>query len=290
MEVEKTIFVVDDDEDDRMLISESLRALPEIVNIIEVQSGTDMYELLCQEKHEGGFRLILLDMNMPRMNGLELLQRLRDNPKWRSVPVIMLSTSSNPALIKEAYQLGVNVFVVKPVTIAEFEGMTKMINDCFIHNFVSNNLYSAGKKPGWRNVMFIEDNDDHWELMRFSLQQSAPEMRITRISEKGDVINVLQSQYRLTNSLPELIFLDLYMPDREDGLNLLESIRMFSRKHNLITILVVAFSYSGDRRDIEAALAGQANAYLIKPTDITSFPTYLNSLCSVWANAVSLPQ
>jgi len=290
MESEKTIFVVDDDEDDRMLISEALHNLSEKVNVVEVQSGTDMYELLNQDEQPTGFRLILLDMNMPRMNGLELLKLLKRNIKWRSVPVIMLSTSSNQSLIREAYKLGVNVFVVKPVSIGEFDRMVKMVSDCFLNNFVQGDLHTFDKKLKWRNIMVIEDNNDHWDLMHYSLRQSAPYVKIVRVANRSEAVETLQAKFLELKPMPEIIFLDLYLPEREDGLDLLKDIRQFVQDRDLHSIPVIVFSYSGNAKDIEAALANQANAYLIKPTDISFFPAYLNGLCSIWANAVSAPE
>lgn len=65
-------------------------------------------------------QVILLDINMPRMNGLEFLRELRADPSLRSITVFVMSTSSNPSDKSTAYQFNVAGYIVKPLTIDEF--------------------------------------------------------------------------------------------------------------------------------------------------------------------------
>jgi len=75
---------------------------------------------------------ILLDLKMPGMTGLELLAWLRQQPQWGHLPVIILSTSPYPQDIKEAYRLGANSYVVKPIDYHEFTGAIKKIGDFWL--------------------------------------------------------------------------------------------------------------------------------------------------------------
>ncbi|MDH5682505.1 MAG: response regulator [Spirochaetota bacterium] len=63
---------------------------------------------------------IMLDINMPRMNGKETLEAIKSNPNFRSIPVVMLTTSSYEKDIIESYELGVNAYITKPVDIGQF--------------------------------------------------------------------------------------------------------------------------------------------------------------------------
>lgn len=64
--------------------------------------------------------LILLDINLPRVNGIEVLRQLKSHPKYRCIPVIMLSSSSEDRDLADAYALGVNSYIVKPVDYDRF--------------------------------------------------------------------------------------------------------------------------------------------------------------------------
>ncbi|NCJ07479.1 response regulator [Synechococcales cyanobacterium C] len=73
-------------------------------------------------------RLILLDLNMPRMNGLEFLHALRQDPELRSIPVIMLTTSNEERDRIEAYNLNVAGYILKPVTFSKFAEVMVALN------------------------------------------------------------------------------------------------------------------------------------------------------------------
>ncbi|MCC6488843.1 MAG: response regulator [Candidatus Hydrogenedentes bacterium] len=65
-------------------------------------------------------RLILLDLNLPRMNGLEVLQRVKSDPRTRHVPVVVLTSSQEERDVIESYELGVNSYIIKPVDFDKF--------------------------------------------------------------------------------------------------------------------------------------------------------------------------
>jgi CheY-like chemotaxis protein len=118
--------MADDDEDDRVLTAEALKAC--LVNDIRfVVDGEDLMHYLRGEGvySPGGTPaprpgLILLDLNMPKMNGHEALAEIKGDPHLRQIPVVVLTTSKAEEDIVRTYDLGVNSFVSKPVT---FEGL-----------------------------------------------------------------------------------------------------------------------------------------------------------------------
>ena len=117
-----TILLADDDEDDRLMTRDALRDARLHNDLRFVIDGVDLLDYLHRRgRHsdpESSPRpgLILLDLNMPRMDGREALKLIKDDPDLRSIPVIILTTSKAEEDIIRTYDLGVNSFITKPVT------------------------------------------------------------------------------------------------------------------------------------------------------------------------------
>jgi len=120
-------------EDDRRDVELTLNALSEnhLANeVIVARDGTEAWDyLMCQGKfagrQAGNPTVMLLDLKMPKMDGLEVLRRLRAEPSLSAIPVVMLTSSNEERDIVESYQLGVNAYVVKPVAFADFIAAVK---------------------------------------------------------------------------------------------------------------------------------------------------------------------
>jgi CheY-like chemotaxis protein len=132
MDTTKLIYLVDDDQDDRFFIRSALQESGVKVNIVEVENGLDLIKLI-QQNDSPLPALILLDMNMPKMNGLETTSALRADPHIQQVPIVMISTSANHTLIESAYEVGVNDFMPKPSTFEEFSSLGSQL----AHRFLS---------------------------------------------------------------------------------------------------------------------------------------------------------
>jgi CheY-like chemotaxis protein len=127
----KIIYIADDDEDDRLFISDAIRKLDLEIKIIEAADGDDLLHLIESENTEEANILILLDMNMPRVTGIEVLQTIRANHKLKHIPAVMISTSSDKTLIDEAYQTGINAFIKKPNNYDGFIKIAQALQTCF---------------------------------------------------------------------------------------------------------------------------------------------------------------
>jgi CheY-like chemotaxis protein len=114
MIIQKKIYLVDDDSDDRLFIKNAFTELQVEINIVEAENGIELLRLL--EDENDLISMIILDMNMPRMNGLETLTSLKSHPVFNKIPVVMLSTASDVNLISSAYESGVYNYVIKPVS------------------------------------------------------------------------------------------------------------------------------------------------------------------------------
>lgn len=127
-----TILLADDDEDDRMLTQQALEAA-HISNSIEmVEDGEQLLDYLYQRGRYAGENgtaprpgLILLDLNMPKLDGREALRVIKADPKLLDIPVVVLTTSRFEDDIALCYSLGVNSFISKPVT---FTGLVEAMN------------------------------------------------------------------------------------------------------------------------------------------------------------------
>lgn len=123
------IVVADDDEDDRMLIEEALEE-SRLKNPVDFcVDGIDLLEYLGREGRwsdldSGLPGLILLDLNMPRMDGRTALKRIKADERLRRIPVVILTTSKSEEDIIRTYGLGVNSFITKPVT---FDGLLEIV-------------------------------------------------------------------------------------------------------------------------------------------------------------------
>jgi two-component system response regulator len=115
-----TILIADDDADDRMMIKEALEENNFSHDMRFVQDGEELLDYLHQRGKyltEKVFRpsLIILDLNMPKVDGREALSHIKSNDKLKRIPVIVLTTSRAEEDIVRTYDLGVNSFICKPV-------------------------------------------------------------------------------------------------------------------------------------------------------------------------------
>jgi CheY-like chemotaxis protein len=127
-----TILVCDDDEDDRMLTRQALEDAHISNRIQFVEDGEQLLDYLYQRGSYGGETgeaprpgLILLDLNMPKLDGREALKTIKEDPTLCDIPVVVLSTSRLDEDIAKSYKLGVNSFITKPVT---FSGLVEAMN------------------------------------------------------------------------------------------------------------------------------------------------------------------
>jgi CheY-like chemotaxis protein len=128
----KTILLVEDDPRDTDLILEALSENNLANQVIYVADGVEAIEYL---RYEGKFKLrkpgnpavILLDIKMPRMDGIEVLREIRGDANLKTLPVVMLTSSREEPDLKTSYELGANAYVVKPVDFKDFIDAVKKV-------------------------------------------------------------------------------------------------------------------------------------------------------------------
>ncbi len=114
-----TILIADDDADDRMFLEQAMRQNGYEQHIRFVEDGEELMDYLLQqgrynEQNAPWPNLLILDLNMPRKNGFQALSEIKDDPRLRRLPVVVMTTSSADEDVLKTYTLGVNSFVTKP--------------------------------------------------------------------------------------------------------------------------------------------------------------------------------
>jgi CheY-like chemotaxis protein len=125
------ILLVDDDEVDVIAIERAFRKA-NITNPMHIASnGIDALELMRTGKFPAERRLVLLDLNMPKMSGIELLRAIRADPTLETTLVVVLTTANEDRQRVEALQLDVAGYLLKPVTFQAFAEVTAALNKCW---------------------------------------------------------------------------------------------------------------------------------------------------------------
>jgi two-component system response regulator len=133
-----TILMADDDEDDRLLTRDALNESKVLNQFYSVEDGIELMKYLRREaKYSDGElypqpSLILLDLNMPRMDGREALALIKADPSLRSIPVIILTTSKAEEDMLRGYELGAASYITKPVTFEKLVELMKSLGRYWI--------------------------------------------------------------------------------------------------------------------------------------------------------------
>jgi len=120
-----TIAMIEDDEGHARLIEKNLRRAGVNNEIVPLSDGTSALDFLFGSDgsglaNKGRPLLILLDLNLPDMSGIDILKRVKENEHLRVLPVVVLTTTDDKSEIQRCYDLGCNVYITKPVDYAKF--------------------------------------------------------------------------------------------------------------------------------------------------------------------------
>ena len=127
-----TIAMVEDDEGHARLIEKNLRRVGVHNEIMPLADGASAIAFLfgpdgSGRAHKGRPLLILLDLNLPDMSGIDILKRLKENEHLRLTPVVVLTTTDDKSEIQRCYDLGCNVYITKPVDYEKFANAIKQL-------------------------------------------------------------------------------------------------------------------------------------------------------------------
>jgi two-component system, response regulator len=121
----RTILLVEDSPADAEMAMDALREANLANAVIHVEDGVDCMDWLNRkgrfaDRKESDPAVILLDIKMPRKDGLEVLKELRSDDRWKRLPVVILSSSREESDLARSWDLGVNAYVLKPVDVQQF--------------------------------------------------------------------------------------------------------------------------------------------------------------------------
>ena len=121
----RTILLVEDSDADAEMTMDALRQAKLANPIVRVEDGVDALDYLFSrgdyaDKANGVPAVVLLDIKMPRLDGIEVLREIRGSDKFKHVPVVILSSSREETDLARSWDLGVNAYVVKPVNASQF--------------------------------------------------------------------------------------------------------------------------------------------------------------------------
>jgi CheY-like chemotaxis protein len=138
-----TILIAEDEESDFMLLQKAFRKNNIDDNLVWVRDGLDAIDYLqgsgaySDRQQHPAPELVILDLKMPRMSGLEVLQWVKDHPEFKVIPTIVMSSSRLDDDVRQAYDLGANTYFIKPT---DFATLVRLIQG--VHQY-----WSSGVRP-----------------------------------------------------------------------------------------------------------------------------------------------
>ncbi|QTA79741.1 Chemotaxis protein [Desulfonema limicola] len=129
---EMIILIAEDDDGHAELIKEGLEESGVCNKIIRFSNGEDLWHFLSgtgtrEVRDRSKAYLLLLDINMPKMDGVEVLKRMKTRDDLKEIPVMMLTTTDDPREVEHCYKLGCNIYITKPVDFGRFAETLKRL-------------------------------------------------------------------------------------------------------------------------------------------------------------------
>jgi CheY-like chemotaxis protein len=126
-----SILIAEDDEDDRFLLQTAFQEKKYLEKIDFVHNGVELITYLesiqVNQQHSSAYpTFVLLDLNMPKKDGREVLHFMKQHPVYKRIPVIIFTTTKNENEVRYCYDLGANTYIVKPTS---FDGLLKVLDD-----------------------------------------------------------------------------------------------------------------------------------------------------------------
>lgn len=147
----------------------------------------------------------------------------------------------------------------------------------------------ASPRTNFRNaqLLIIEDDPDHGLIIEKAIRQCLPEVKPVLVGSKEEALAQLEQYTNSSWKLLKLILLDLYLPGRDDGWAILETINQKAATHGKVP--VVLLSYSDNPSDVEQAYDLGCASYVVKPSGYPEWITYFETFRTYWWETVVLP-
>ncbi|MCW3104124.1 MAG: response regulator [Bacteroidetes bacterium] len=136
------IILIEDNIDDATLVIRALKKNNLANKLVHLKDGAEGLEFFFGKDDKGTVelenlapRVVLLDLKMPKLNGMEVLAKVKSDPRTKAIPVVVLTSSAEDPDIKKCYELGANSYIVKPV---EFDNFSKAVSDLGLYWMILN--------------------------------------------------------------------------------------------------------------------------------------------------------
>jgi len=126
------VLIVDDSQQDAEMVVEALRRYMSDVVAFVARDGAEAITILGNLPALALPRVILLDLKMPKVDGFEVLRRVKGDAKTRSIPLVVLTSSALESDVQMAYSLGANSYVVKPIEFEEFNATVRRVGEYWL--------------------------------------------------------------------------------------------------------------------------------------------------------------
>ena len=136
---ELEILLVEDNAEDAELALRALKKHNISTQVLHLENGAEALDYLFAEGEYSHRdmrnlpRMILLDINMPKINGIDTLKRIKEDPRTKMVPVVMFTSSKEDIDLKQCYEMGSNSYIVKPVDFDDFDMTMKDLGSYWMH-------------------------------------------------------------------------------------------------------------------------------------------------------------
>lgn len=271
------ILLVEDREEDVMFFRRAFRLADLHHRIYHVSDGDEAIKYLSrQAPYDDSARypvpdVVVLDLKMPKKDGFEVLQWLRDQNALRPSPVVILTSSEHPEDIKKAKDLGAGTYYTKPVEFTKLVGVAKDINRRWL----------TRRREHW---LLIVDDDEHDRfLLERAFQKLNVGYRIKPLASGAEAVALIKGEGiyadRKAHPFPSFILTDLKMQGG-DGFEILS----YLREHpEILVVPVVMLSGSDDPDDVRQAYLLGASSFIVKPQGIDALEGIVQKLHYYWS-------
>ena len=253
--MKKRALIIDDSKPVRSILSRMLRNLD--FEIAEAANGQEGLELL----HElGQPDLATVNWQMPKLDGLQFIRAVRADARYRELPLLMISSESEPSLVATALAAGANEYIVKPCTQqALSEKLTRLgLSTAGSPKTVQSSPAKNGARSGRKIRVLVVDDSVVVRRVVSSVLSDDPDLEVV-----GAAVDGRMALEMLEPLAPDVVLLDVEMPN----LNGLETLKALRKTHpRLAVIMFSSLTERGAAVTTDALLLG-ANDYVAKPVD-----------------------